>query len=127
MYVRMGDYTETPEAWEKATTELLALVMPPTAIIASDDIVAAVVMRTIQNAGLRVPSDISVVGMDDQPFCTYLNPALTTVRLPVIDAGQRAIDLLLDRIGAEGKAGRHILLPCPLVVRESCGARRPEQ
>ncbi|MCL4393928.1 MAG: LacI family transcriptional regulator [Chloroflexi bacterium] len=126
-YVRSGDYTETPEAWAKATDELLALAEPPTAIIASDDVVAAVVMRAIQDAGLRVPADISVVGIDDQPFCTYLNPALATVRLPVVDAGERAIALLLDRIAGEGTAGRRILLPCPLIVRGSCAARQAEQ
>jgi len=126
-YIRSGDYTGTPEAWEKATTELLALANPPTAIIASDDLVAAVVMRTIQNAGLRVPANIAIVGIDDQPFCTLLNPALATVRLPVIEAGQRAIALLLDKIGGKGEAGTHILLPCPLIVRGSCETRRVKQ
>jgi len=103
------------------TQELLSLSTRPTALIASDDIVAAVAMRTIQNAGLSVPGDVSVVGIDDQPFSTYLRPALTTVRLPVIEAGLQAIRIFLDRIAEPGKPFQSSVLPCSLIVRESTG------
>jgi LacI family transcriptional regulator len=96
-----------------------------TAIIGADDIVAAVAMRTVKSAGLRVPQDMAVVGIDDQPFSMYLDPALTTMQLPVIEAGKRAIQLLLGRIDGRRVRPQHILLPCPLVVRESCGASTP--
>ncbi len=121
-YVRSGDYAAPQEAWHQSTIELLNLSPRPTAIIGSDDIVAATVMQTVQRTGLRVPEDIAVVGIDDQPFCTYLNPPLTTIRLPVIEAGKRAVEMLLDWIVGTRTATEHILLPCPLVTRESCGA-----
>jgi len=119
-YLCSGDYTGDPDVWQRSTRALLELSERPTAIIASDDIVAAVAIKTIQQAGLRVPQDISVIGNDDQPFCTYLNPALTTVRLPVLQAGRQAVEVVLGRIAGERNGPQHITLPCSLVVRESC-------
>jgi DNA-binding LacI/PurR family transcriptional regulator len=124
-YVRPGDFTAPPDTWRQSTLELLALSPKPTAIIAADDIVAAVVIRTVQNAGLRVPQDVAVVGIDDQPFSIYLNPALTTVQLPVIEAGKCAVQMLLDRIASRRATPKRMKLPCPLIVRESCGATLP--
>ncbi len=118
--VRAGDYTAQVEAWRDATLELLAVADRPTAIIASDDIVAAVVVRTLQEQGLRVPDDIAVVGIDDQPFATYL--ALSTVRLPVIEAGRQAIALLLRRLAEPMTEAEHRTLPCALVSRGTSGA-----
>ncbi|GAB4491895.1 MAG: LacI family DNA-binding transcriptional regulator [Anaerolineales bacterium] len=117
-----GDYTAAPEDWKRSTHELLTLTDAPTAIIASDDIVAAVVMRAIQDSGRNVPNEIAVVGIDDQPFSQYLG--LTTMQLPVAEAGRQAIRLLLERIHHPETQAQHILLPCPLVVRDTCGAKR---
>ncbi len=120
-YARLADYEATQETWEQATLELLALSPRPTAIIAATDVMAATVMRTVQRAGLRVPQDISIVGTDDQPFCTYLNPALTTVQLPIIEAGKRAVEMLLARIAGQRPETEQVILPCPLIIRESSG------
>lgn len=121
-YVQSGDYTATWEIWQASTRALLALTDPPTAIIAADDLVAAVTMKTVQRAGLRVPHDVAIVGSDDQFFDIFLNPALTTVQLPVIEASTRAIRMLLDRIAGRRTGPDHVMLPCPLIIRESCGA-----
>jgi LacI family transcriptional regulator len=121
-YVCSGDFTTSPENWYQSTMELLNLPTPPTAIIAADDIVAATVIRTVQRAGLRVPDDISVMGIDDQPnFCSYLNPALTTVQLPINEASKLAIQILLDKMTGQRRRVKHVLVPCQLVLRESCG------
>jgi LacI family transcriptional regulator len=119
-YVRPGDYTGDAASWQRSTRALLQLERRPTAIVASDDIVAAVAIKTIQQAGLRVPEDVSVIGIDDQHFCTYLNPALTTVRLPVLEAGRRAVEVVLARIAGKRSEPDHISLPCSLIVRQSC-------
>jgi len=121
-YVCPGDYTHTETLWRTSTLRLLDLSPRPTAILASDDIVAATAIKTIQREGLHVPRDIAVVGVDDQPFGTYLNPALTTVRLPVLEAGRRAVKMVLDQISGVRTESEHITLPCSLIVRESCGA-----
>jgi LacI family transcriptional regulator len=119
-YVRLASFSAGPEV-EQATLQLLEATPSPTAIFAANDSIAAVAQRTAQRAGLRVPEDLTIVGVDDQPFCTCLNPALTTIRIPLAEAGQRAIHMLLDRIAHQRADVEHVLLPCPLVVRESSG------
>ena len=118
-YVRPGDFTALPETWQRSTQELLALSPRPTAIIAANDIVAATVLRTLHRAGQQVPQEVTVIGNDDQPFSTYLQPALTTIQIPVIEAGKLAINMLLARIGGQRFATESLVLPCPLMVRES--------
>jgi DNA-binding LacI/PurR family transcriptional regulator len=119
-YTQLASFSTGPEV-EEATLRLLETTPPPTAIVAANDSVAAVAQRTAQRAGLRIPDDITIVGVDDQPFCVCLNPALTTIRIPLVEAGERAIHMLLDRIAHKRTAVEHILLPCPLIVRESSG------
>jgi LacI family transcriptional regulator len=121
-YVQLADYEAPQETWVQAIMKLLAASPRPTAILASNDIVAAVVQRTIQRAGLRVPQDVAVIGNDNQPFCTFLNPALTTVGVPIIEAGKLATELLLSRLAEPYRPLEHVVLPCSLIVRESSEA-----
>jgi DNA-binding LacI/PurR family transcriptional regulator len=121
-YVQLADYEALPETWVQATLTLLAVSPRPTAILASNDTVAAMVLRTIQRAGLRVPQDVAVIGNDNQPFCTFLNPALTTVSVPIVEAGRRAIAMLLTRLAEPHRPLERVILPCPLLVRESSEA-----
>jgi DNA-binding LacI/PurR family transcriptional regulator len=118
-YVQNGDYTLPPEVWRDSTLALLALPERPTAIIASDDMVAAVACQTIREAGLNIPRDISVVGIDDQPFLSFL--ALTTIKLPIVEAGKHGIEMLIERIADPYRDFRQIMLPCALIERKSSG------
>jgi LacI family transcriptional regulator len=120
-YVRPGNFEASSEQWEQSTQELLALSPRPTAIIGANDRVAAVAMRTTQQSGLRVPEDMSIIGIDDQPFCTYLHPALTTVDMSIIEIGKRGIRMLLERINGTRTTTEHVILRCPLIIRESSG------
>ena len=121
-YTVQGDYTSAKSQWEEGARRILAMSPRPTAAIASDDAVAAYTMRTLQRAGVRVPEDIAVIGIDDQPFASYLNPTLTTVRLPIPEAGEMAVTMLIERLAGRQDEGRHVMVPCELIVRESCGA-----
>jgi LacI family transcriptional regulator len=120
--IYLGDYTATVEDWKKSIDQLLSIQDPPTAIIASDDIVAEVVVRSLQEKGLNIPKDISVVGIDDHPFSQYMG--LTTIQLPVAEAGRQGIQLLLNRISNPNIEPQTITLPCPLIIRDTCGERR---
>jgi LacI family transcriptional regulator len=122
-YVAVGDYTAPSHLWEAAAEQLLGLPDRPTAIISSDDSVAAVVIRAAAARGLTVPDKLAVVGIDDQPFADFLTPPLTTLRLPLIEAGQEAMMLLLKRLEGEPAEPRHVVLPTALVIRRSCGER----
>ena len=120
-----GSFTE-PSGYE-AARELLRRSPRPTAIFVANDHMAIGVMGALQDAGVRVPEDIAVVGFDDIPTARFLTPPLTTVRVDKLLLGQRALQLLLDpdRDSRPGQ-GRHEVVPITLVVRRSCGAGPPD-
>lgn len=89
-----------------------------TALLCFSDVLATGAIFGLQRAGLRVPEDISVVGMEDLAGSAYLNPALTTIRLPVFEMGQAAADALAGWV-ERGDRPAASLLPISLVVRES--------
>jgi LacI family transcriptional regulator len=78
----------------------------------------------LQEAGLRIPDDISVVGFDDIQSAAYINPPLTTVRQPLIKMGEMAARTLLDRIEGKIKYVPEIAIEPELVVRRSSAQAR---
>jgi DNA-binding LacI/PurR family transcriptional regulator len=107
-----------------AGTLLLARTPRPTAVLCFSDALAAGVMRAIDDAGLSVPDDISLVGFDDNPLSRRTRPPLTTVRQDVEGKGRAAAAALTTAIerskrGTPTRAGRHLRLPTELVVRDS--------
>ena len=102
---------------------LLDLANPPTAIFASNDVSAIEVIRVANERGVRVPTDLSVVGFDDIPAAAAASPPLTTVRQPLIDMGRAAVELLV-RLIEDDTGAEHVRLPSQLVVRASTAARR---
>lgn len=102
--------------------ELLAKKPAPTAIFASNDDMAAGVLRAALEAGLSVPEDLSIAGFDDIPLARQLWPALTTVRQPIGAMAEAATALVLEQLGYEGKHGPiQNVIPSEIVVRESTG------
>lgn len=98
---------------------LLQLPDPPTAIFALNDGMAIGVYHAANQAGLRIPQDLSVVGYDDYPLDQWLVPPLTTVRQPLSDMGTAAARMVLDlAAGVEPRSRRHELAT-ELVVRSS--------
>jgi len=107
-----------PDGYAGATA-LLSLDNPPTAIFASNDVMAMGAMDAVRTLGLRVPDDISIVGFDDIPQAELIRPALTTVRQPLEQMGRVATQLLLDLLKNPLKQINRIELPTELVVRSS--------
>lgn len=105
-------------AGAEAMGTLLALAAPPTAVIAHSDEIAIGALRTIRRAGLRVPDDISVVGIDDHPLAEALD--LTTVHQDVRRQGELAARLLVDALAGR-ETDESTILPTRLVVRGSTG------
>ncbi|MEE1802495.1 LacI family DNA-binding transcriptional regulator [Streptomyces sp. NPDC101062] len=83
-----GPYTR--RSGYEATLELLRRAPDLTAVVAANDTVALGACAAVRERGLRIPEDISVAGFDDLPFSVDATPALTTVRLPLHEAGARA-------------------------------------
>lgn len=105
-----------PEA-RQAATGLLKHVPRPTAIFASSDVQAVGVMQAAQDAGLRVPEDLSIIGYDDIYLAEYLH--LTTIHQPLFASGVEGVEMLLGLISDPGQALRRVLLPVRLVVRQT--------
>ncbi len=104
-----------------AVAQLLSRGTRFEAIFAADDDSAIGALTGLNEAGLRVPEDVALVGFDDIRPSHYLRPALTTVRAPIEQAGREAVNQLVSLIQT-GKSEREILLPTELVIRRSCGA-----
>ncbi|MFD8970331.1 LacI family DNA-binding transcriptional regulator [Streptomyces sp. NPDC059568] len=83
-----GPYTR--RSGYEATLELLRRAPDLTAVVAANDTVALGACAAVREQGLRIPQDVSVAGFDDLPFAVDAVPALTTVRLPLYEAGARA-------------------------------------
>ena len=116
-FIREG--THTAEGGQKAMASMLRLSRHPTAVVSSNDWTAIGALHAIHAAGLRVPSDISLVGFDDIPLASYTNPSLTTVRMSAADVGSTAFEALFKLIGGERLEGDVYQVPTRLVVRES--------
>jgi DNA-binding LacI/PurR family transcriptional regulator len=108
-----------------AMNKLLSLPTPPTAVFCYNDMTALGVLRAIHMRGLRVPSDISVIGFDDLFFASYTQPRLTTVRQPMRQMGRMALESLLHLMSGE-QAAQSINVPAELIIRESTAAPRGE-
>jgi DNA-binding LacI/PurR family transcriptional regulator len=95
--------------------EMLRLDDRPTAIVTDSDQLAIGVCQAVADAGLRVPDDLSVIGMDDIPIASVVTPPLTTIRQPLVDKGRIVGEIMLGK--RSGK--RRLALPIELVVRDS--------
>lgn len=98
---------------------LLAEGTIPSAIFAANDELAVGIIQEAKKQGLRVPEDLAVVGFDDQPIATIVEPELTTIRQPFRQLGEKAVELLMKSFEHEA-AGKE-MLETKLVIRDSCG------
>jgi len=116
-FVAESDYTE--HGGYLAAKSWLLEPGRPQGIVAANDLMAIGVMKACEEAGLRIPEDIAVVGMDNLDISSRVYPKLTTVALMQEEIGRKAAEILMDRIrGIDREAGEIKLLP-QLVVRQS--------
>ncbi|MEN0071719.1 MAG: substrate-binding domain-containing protein, partial [Propionicimonas sp.] len=119
---RIGPFLPTVEGGLLAARQLLGRL--PTAVIAFNDLVGIGVVRGLQDAGVRVPQDVSVIGFDDILTAQLVTPALTTVSAPVRQMGITGVNNLAAIIhGAKARAGDALVMPVTLKVRGSTGPR----
>jgi DNA-binding LacI/PurR family transcriptional regulator len=114
----------TPELGYPYGKALIAREVPFTALFAYNDISAIGAMRAFQEAGLRVPDDVSVVGFDDISIASFSIPPLTTVRQPLLKMGRIAAETLLDRIEDRAPFIPEIAVEPELITRRSTGPPR---
>lgn len=119
-YVAQGEFTY--ESGMEAAEKLLAEDPPPTAIFAGNDDMAAGIIASALERGLKVPEDLSVAGFDDTAIASAIWPQLTTIRQPIADMAYCAVDLLENAINGKSKKRRAALLDYSLVERRSVAA-----
>lgn len=117
--IRRGVHSQ--ETGYASTKNLLASGRVFTAIVCGDDDIAVGAIHALQESGLVVPDDVSVVGFNDVPIAKVVRPTLTTVRVPSYELGCHAGRLLLQACAGNGQTGQgeHVKLPCQFVERES--------
>ena len=111
-----GDWQE--ETAYHRTAEFIKGGNRPEVVFAFNDEMAIGCIRALQELKLRVPEDISVIGVDDIEKSAVMTPRLTTVHRPLCELGEIAAQTLLGMM--KGEESRRILLPTSLIQRESC-------
>lgn len=127
--MRMHDYPVEPNwiidcGWDRQrcfseTQKLISSSDRPTAIFVASDNMAMACMSAITQAGLKIPDDISVIGISDVPESRYLTPPLTTVAIPQRDLGEVAAQVLIQRIEGDMTIAKQTYVPTRLVIRDS--------
>jgi LacI family transcriptional regulator len=115
--VAEGDFTE--QGGYSAMKSLLK--ESPTAVFVASDTMAFGAARAIRDSGLSIPQDVAVVGFDDLPVSSVMNPPLTTIRQPIERLGYMATEVLVDIMQGKSEQPQRLMLPTELVVRQSCG------
>lgn len=118
-----GDFTF--RSGMRAADKLLDLAQPPTAIFASNDDMAAGVIAAAQRRSVQVPGELSVVGFDDTAIAAAIWPRLTTVRQPIAEMAQAAVEIISEVTSSEwnGKALHVVNNSIQIIERESLGSR----
>lgn len=130
--LRLGKYVEvvpgnfTEEGGHNGALRLLEMRPRPTAIFASNDLAAIGALNAIEERGLRVPDDISLVGYDNTSLAALRHISLTTVHQPRLEMGQMAVSTLIERIEEGRTRQRRAVLTPSLIVRGTTAPPRAQ-
>lgn len=116
-YIKIGGYT--PKHGYRLGKELMEMRDRPTAVFTANDSLAVGFYKSVQEAGLTIPEDVSVIGFNDISMAKYLIPPLTTVHIPVNFMGVQAVNVLAERIYTNREISMHISIPEKVIIRES--------
>ncbi len=107
------------DAGRRAARALLQRAERPTAVVALGNLLALGVLQAVHEACLAVPADLSLIGFDDQPWASVVDPPLTLIEQPIEQLGREALALLLARIGGDPAPAARRTLPVRLIERAS--------
>jgi LacI family transcriptional regulator len=116
------------EGGYQAALALLNLSLRPTAIFATNNLMAIGLMRSVAERGLRCPEDLSVACFDDFEWASVFRPRLTTVAQPTYEMGVKAAELLFARLDRTLTGDpKEVVLSPTMMIRDSCAAPPPEE
>ena len=125
--IETGDFRV--EGGEVAMRNLLKIINPPTAVFACNDMMALGAMRAVNDCGLQIPEDISLIGFDNIPISKSVYPALTTIAQPIKEMADLIVGMLVNRITQKKNNRRtneeigeynRIVLETRLIERGTC-------
>ncbi|MDF2614713.1 MAG: transcriptional regulator, LacI family [Clostridia bacterium] len=111
----------TPEDGYRLMKEVLEKKLAPTAFFIASDPMAIGAYKAVNEKGLSIGKDISIIGFDDIYTSQFLTPSLTTIKVYTDFMGETAVETLIERLKTERKLSKKILIPTKLILRESCG------
>jgi DNA-binding LacI/PurR family transcriptional regulator len=126
-HVLIADGAHTEDGGERGARAILENRPLPTAIFASNDLCAIGAMNALEEAGLRIPQDISLIGYDNTSLAALRHISLSSIHQPGGDMGRSAVDRLAERIASERTAPRHDVVAPSLVVRSTTAPPRHEE
>ncbi len=106
-----------------ALNQFLQSMQRPTAVFVQNDRMAVGVLRAARDRGLRIPEELSVIGVDDIPLASYFAPPLTTVRQDFALIGEEAARLLIRAVTEPDAPHQQMQIPAELIVRRSTGPK----
>jgi DNA-binding LacI/PurR family transcriptional regulator len=122
LIVQLDRDVSSPELGYPVIQQLLSNRARFTAVVAFNDLSAIGAIRALQDFGIRVPADVSVMGFDDIEAAAFNNPRLTTIRQPLAEMGRLAAQCVLNRLHGTKKFSDQITVEPQLIVRESTQA-----
>jgi DNA-binding LacI/PurR family transcriptional regulator len=125
-HVLVAEGSHTEEGGERGARQLLEIRPFPTAIFASNDLCAIGAMNALEEAGLKIPDDVSLVGFDNTRLAALRHISLSSVDQPARDMGRAAVDRLAERIASKRNAAQHDVVTPSLVVRSTTAPPRAE-
>lgn len=106
---------------ERATTALLSLPVPPTALVTANNAMTIGTLRALREHGLSVPDDLALCCFDDFAWADLFSPRLTAIAQPSREIGAQAVRVLLERLDEPDRPARTVRLGCTFMHRTSCG------
>lgn len=104
----------------EAIRRLMALEVPPTAIVTHDDMVAYEVIGYLEELEISVPEDVSIIGFNNHAISRHLKPPLSTIDISIYELGLNAAELVLEKITDESVPPKQVVVPSRLIERGSC-------
>ena len=114
------------EDGENSIKQFLRLKTPPDAIFCGNDTSALGLIMYLKKMNIKIPENIGIVGFSDEPFSELITPTLSTLRQPAFEMGEKAAELLIERIEKNENSSKFktIVMPTKLIIRESSKAKK---
>ena len=119
--VQPGDFQQT--GGYRAMLALLETATRPSAVFVANNLMTLGAVQALHERGVRIPGEVAIIGFDDMPWATSLQPPLTAVAQPTKEIGIAAAQLLVARLRDPDRPFRRVVLETQLIVRGSCGAQ----